>query len=215
MRKFVFRLTTSLCLPGLLGCSKSITPWMKAWPIAYYPTEWRAPVKEAHVVTNDNHIYEGYIKLLQSRPYFALIPYKEKWLQASIENIEVREISTMRLYNDSTDHLQNYSDCLWIDAGHFGEILGKKNNIKICKTFMHRGGWSNRTILFTSKDTIRIFSWGAYMTHFGHVKPLILKFIHKRYGIRPDPRGLGTERAMIEYILAREMMAAPGITLTN
>lgn len=54
------------------------------------------------------------------------------------------------------------------------------------------------------KDTIQLFRWFAFCSHFGNKRPLLLRFINRRYHVKLREKDFKTNQDMIQYILDKE-----------
>lgn len=173
---------------------------MKSWPIAYYPTRWRVPVEAAYIATNYATI-EGYTRMV-SRYDFPIIPKGVAWLQKNVRDIPIDEVTYMRVYDYDFD--SHFSEFQKISYGRLYRLVAEKGHVKIYDNFLHIGSWKNKTLLVKPKDTIQLFGWFAFFIHFGNKRPLLLRFINRRYHVELREKDFTTKQDLIQYILDKE-----------
>ncbi len=188
-------------LMSFCGCESKITPMMSTWPIVQYPSTRSVPVEAAYITTNYYDTIEGYTKM--DIPYdFPIIPKGVAWLKKNVRNIPIDEVTYMRVYDyDFNSHFYEFRR---ISYYHLYRLVAEKGDIKIYDNFLHIRSWKNRTLLVKPKDTIQLFGWFAFISHFGNQRPLLLKFINKRYPIKLREKDFKTKQDMIQYILDKE-----------
>jgi hypothetical protein len=175
---------------------------MKRWPVAYKYPQQKADVQKAWIVKNTDTL-KGYVKLIHAK-YFPIIPDGAEWTPTTIINVEVADITYMRLYDESADKSNRYSEFFSIGDSRLYRLVAKKNDVKIFDHFLTGGAWQNKTLLITPGDTTKMFSWIAFESHFQDQRPLLLKFINKRYNARLRKSDFKSRQDMIEYILDKE-----------
>jgi hypothetical protein len=194
-------------LMSFCGCFPAITPMMSRWPIVQYPSIRSVPVEAAYITTNYDTI-EGYTKM--DIPYdFPIIPKGVAWLKKNVRHIPIDEVTYMQLYDYDFD--SHFYEFRRISYYHLYRLVAEKGNIKIYDNFLYIGSWKNRTLLVEPKDTIQLFGWFAFTSHFGNKRPLLLKFINRRYHVKLREKDFKTRPDMIQYILDKEN-DLPGIS---
>src|SRR5258708_28458287 len=107
----------------------------------------------------------------------------------------------MRLFDERGNYNGHYQDFCWIDKKHFGRQIGQKNGISIYDDYLRVSGWRYRMIMTSGKEKIQLFKWGAFIFHFGDPRPLLLKFINRRYEAHFRKKDFKNQQEMIYYIL--------------
>jgi hypothetical protein len=178
--KFLYTILTAAALSSLQGCEPKITPLMSRWPIVQYPSIRSVPVEAAYITTNYDTI-EGYTKM--DIPYdFPIILKGVSWLQKNVRDIPIDEVTYMRVYDYDFD--SHFYEFRRISYYHLYRLVAEKGDDKIYDNFLHIRSWKNRTLLVKPKDTIQLFGWFAFISHFGNKRPLLLKFINRRYHVK-------------------------------
>lgn len=176
---------------------------MKMWPIAYYPTRWQVPVETVFVVTKRDTV-EGYTKLAGGLP---VIPRGVTWELKNVKYFDIESVRYMRLYDYDFNSL--FFEFRRLSYGHLYRSLAEDGKAGIYDNYLGLGEWKNRSLLVAPKDTIQLFSWFAFMSHFGNKRPLLLKFIKRRYHVKVRNKNFKTKQDMIRYILDKENASTP------
>jgi hypothetical protein len=196
--KFFFAILPVAALTLLQGCFPKITPMMKMWPIVYYPTRWQVPVEAVFLVTKRDTV-EGYTKLAGGLP---VIARGVTWELKNVKYVDIESVRYMRLYN--YDFNSHFFELRRLSYGHLYRSLAEEGKAGIYDNYLGLGEWKNRTLLVAPQDTIQLFSWFAFMSHFGNKRPLLLKFIKRRFHVKVREKDFNTKQDMIKYILERE-----------
>ena len=177
-----------------------MTPMMREWPIVSYPSAGNVPVEAVYIATNYDTI-EGYTRM--AIPYdFPIIPKGVAWLKKNVRHIPIDEVTYMRVYDyDFDSHFYEFRK---ISFYHLYRVVAEKGDVKIYDNFLKIRSWKNRTLLVKPKDTIQLFSWFAFCSHFGNQRPLLLRFINRHYHLKLREKDFKTKQDMIRYILDKE-----------
>jgi hypothetical protein len=187
------------------GCLPKRSALQKEWPVGYYPTQWRAPVQMGEIVRDNNDTLKGYIKVIMTRDFLPIIPDGRIWADTSVINVKSKDITYMRLYEDTTREHRHFSEYIRKDDRHLWRLVAQKKEAAIYDNFLERaGGWKNKMVLVTPGKTVLLYNWPAFMLHFGNKRPLLKRFIYRRYKVRLPKSDLSTSGDLINYILKKE-----------
>lgn len=201
--RFAFIALAVSGLMSLQGCYPKITPMMKKWPISYaqYPRVAPKPVEAIYLATESDTI-EGYTRMV-ANDVFPIIPKGVEWSRANVKYIPVNLVTFMRLY--SYDFDSHFNEFRKISNGYLYRVAAEKGKIEICDDILQfDGSWRNKTLLIEPKVTTQLFSWFAFCVHLGNKRPLLLKFINRRYHVRLQERDFKSKEDMLQYILKKE-----------
>jgi len=162
------------------------------------------PVKKGYVVDINHDTTIGLVKLVH--PWAIPILPENKSHESDIIKVKLDSIESLGVYYDTTIEKEtkyvniNYKSTLW-------RLLAKQNNIAIYDNGYPATNYNvyyGKTILVNGKERIKLFSFIGYLSRLGHTKPLLLKFVRKRYGTNTERVSLRDKQEVIEYILKKE-----------
>jgi hypothetical protein len=206
------------------GCTPAITSLQKSWPVQYN-NNWRghafyiyALVERGWILTKSNDTLRGIIKLLPQAPslysYVQILPEgencQEDIIKVEAKNIQYVVVDHASFYDSAYTYFVNIND------KYFWRLLAKKDGILI----LDEADWSatnhstltpeyythygHKMFLFRNERRIRISHVFQAMSHRNDVRPLLLKFINKRYSKSFRKRDFKKVSDMFDYILNEE-----------
>lgn len=182
------------------GCYPKATAMMENWPVVYHPNQRHVAVQAAYIAANYDTIW-GYTKLV-SRYDFPVIPRGLPWSKSNVRNVPIIAVSYMRLYD--YDFNSHFSEFRKLGDGRLFRLVAEKGDVKIFDNFLYLNSWKNKTFLIEPQQTVQLFSWFAYCLHFGNKRPLLLKFINRRYHVKLHEKDFKSKEEMFSYIVVRE-----------
>lgn len=179
-------------MPGYIAASPSST-------IVYY----KHPMGAFFILNRHTDTLKGYI-FLSDRPFFQFYPLPHT-LDVRYLNIQWDSVGYMKLYDDSINCKAHFRILERIDDKGLWRLVGKKSKVSIYDGALVKGACPGSMLLVTPDATVKIFHWANYfILHFGHARPLVLKFINHRYAVRLHEKDFTSKQEMIDYILNKE-----------
>lgn len=162
------------------------------------------PVKKGYVVNINHDTTIGLVKLVH--PWAIPILPENKNHENDIIKVKLDSVESLSVYYDTTIKKEtkyvniSYKSTLW-------RLLAKQNNIAIYDNNYPATNYNvyyGKTILVTGIERVKLFTYIGYISRLGNTKPLLLKFVRKRYGTNTDSVRFKDKQEVIEYILKKE-----------
>lgn len=107
-----------------------------------------------------------------------------------------------------------------VDESHLYRLIAEKNNFQIFDDDLCMGWFRHEMILITPRAKTSLYTYADYHIHFGNIRPLLLKFIKKRYNPSPVKSDFMTVNDILNFILDHEidkeaLTQLKNISLTN
>lgn len=111
----------------------------------------------------------------------------------------------MKLYEDSIDQDDHFSIIEKVNDQGLWRLVAQKDAIKIYDNKeVLAANWRNKMRLVTPSSNIKLFSWGAFMMHFGDTQLLLTKFINEHYHLHLHKGDFRDKQEIVNYLLDKE-----------
>ncbi len=205
------------------GCSPSFTSLQKSWPVQnnsgrgheFYIT---ASVEKGQIFTIKNDTLKGNIKLLPQSPdfysYILILPENKKD-EKDIIKVETRNIQYI-IVDHGSFYDTSFTEFMNLDDGYLWRLLAKKDSVSVFDrvdlpssnystlTPYYYSHYGHKMILVKNNTKIILFSSLPAATHKNNIRPLLIKFINKRYSKSYSLKYFKDVPNMFDYILLEE-----------
>jgi hypothetical protein len=192
---------------GCFQSLKSLSKDERTFPMAYCGPGNPGAVEQGYIVLMNNDTLKGRIKLTPCGGTLPILPLGKQKAD-DIHYINRDDINCIRLYkvfdNDPCKLDKQYTDFEILSDGGVWRLLAQKNDIKFYDDYNGPISEIITMALVVKNERINLYSTWAYTLHFDNPKPLVLRFINKRYKTSFHRNDFKTEADMINYILDKE-----------